>query len=88
MGCVPKSLLIGTMIHMPTVKRQVVCNSNNFRAIALNSIIGKVLDLILFLVAYVHWIILIKDEKSLCRSELQFGFKQGVSTTQCTHVVK
>ena len=30
------------------------------------------------------WIILIKEENSLCSSELQFGFKKGLSTTQCT----
>ncbi len=33
------------------------------------------------------WIILIKEQKSLCTSNLQFGFKEGVSTTQCTYVV-
>ncbi len=32
------------------------------------------------------WIILIKEQNSLCTSDLQFGFKQGVSTTQCTYV--
>ncbi len=65
------------MIPIPKVKMQADFDSNNFRAIALSSKICKVLD----------WIILMKDEKSLCSSELQFGFKQGVSTTQCTHVV-
>ena len=32
------------------------------------------------------WIILLKEEHSLCTSELQFGFKKGLSsyTTQCT----
>jgi hypothetical protein len=33
------------------------------------------------------WIILIKERKALCTSELQFGFKHGVSTTHCTYVV-
>ncbi len=33
------------------------------------------------------WIILIKEQTSLCNSDLQFGFKQGVSTTHCTYVV-
>ncbi len=74
----PKSMLVGTMIPILKVKRQVFCDSYNFRAIALSSISDKVLD----------WIILMKNEKSLYSSELQFGFKQGVSTTQCTHVVK
>ncbi len=77
MGYFPNSMLIDTMIPIPKVKQQVVCKSNNFRAITLSSIIGKVLD----------WIILIKDQNSLCGSDLQFGFKQGVSTTHCTYVV-
>ncbi len=33
------------------------------------------------------WIVLNKEQNSLCTSDLQFGFKQGVSTTQCTYVV-
>ena len=40
----------------------------------MSSIFSKILD----------WIILIKEEYSLCSSELQFGFKKGLSTTQCT----
>ena len=31
------------------------------------------------------WIILLKEHKSLSNSPLQFGFKKGLSTTQCTH---
>ncbi len=65
---------MGSMIPLPKVKCQVVCKSDNFRAIALSSIFGKVLDVI----------ILIKEQKSLCTSNLQFDFKEGVSTTQCT----
>ncbi len=30
---------------------------------------------------------LIKEQNPLCTSDLQFGFKQGVSTTHCTYVV-
>ncbi len=59
------SMLIGTMIPILKIKRQVVVfYSNNFRAIALSSIIGNILD----------WIILMKEEKSLCSSKLQFDF--------------
>ncbi len=70
-------MLIGTMIPIPKVTRQVVCKFDNFRAITVSSIIGNVLD----------WIILIKEQNSFCTSDLQFGFKQGVSTTQCPYVV-
>ena len=31
------------------------------------------------------WISLLKEHKSLSSSPLQFGFKKGLSTTQCTH---
>ena len=30
------------------------------------------------------WIVLLKEEHSLCSYKLQFGFKKGLSTTQCT----
>ena len=42
---------------------------------SLSSIFGKILD----------WVILIKEESALCSSHLQFGFKKGMSTTQCTY---
>ena len=42
--------------------------------LALSSILSKILD----------WIILLKEQHLLCSSELQFGFKIGLSTTQCT----
>ncbi len=76
-GMCRKSMLIGTMIPIPKVERQVMCKSENCRAIALSSIFGKVLD----------WIILVKEQKSFSTSNLQFGFKEGVSTTQCAYVV-
>ncbi len=59
------------MVPIPKNKRQSLCNSDNYRAIALNSIIAKILD----------WIILFKEEQSLSSSYLQFGFKGGTSTT-------
>ncbi len=69
-------MIIGTIMPIPKVKRQVVCNLDNFRMIALSSIFGKIFG----------WIILM-SENNLCSSECQFGIKDGVSTTQCTHVV-
>ncbi len=67
----PESMLLGTMVPIPKNKRQSLCNSDNYRAITLSSIIGKILD----------WIMLIKEEQSLSSSSLQFGFKGGTSTT-------
>ena len=51
-----------------------MCNSGNYRAIALSSTFSKILD----------WVILIKEEMTLCSSDPQFGFKKGTCTTQCT----
>ena len=65
-------MIMGTMIP---IRKQSLCNSSNYRAIALSSIFGKILD----------WVILIKEESALCFSHLQCGFKKGMSTTQCTY---
>ncbi len=53
-------------------------SSDHFRAITLTSIFGKLLD----------FIILIKEENSLCTSDLQFSFKTGSSTRLCTSMVQ
>ena len=74
-GFSPDSMIMGTMIPIPKNRKQSLCNSSNYRAIALSSIFGKILD----------WVILIKEESALCSSHLQFGFKKGMSTTQCTY---
>ena len=69
-------MILGTMIPIPKDKEKSLCNSGNYRAIALSrpSIFSKILD----------WIILIKEEMTLCSSNLWFGFRKGTSTTQCT----
>ncbi len=76
-GISPESMLLGTMVPIPNNKRQSLCNSNNYRAITLSSIIGKILD----------WIILIKEKHSLSSSSLQFNFKCGTSTTPSTFIL-
>ena len=73
-GFSPNSMILGTMIPIPKDKKKSLCSASNYRAIALSSIFSKILDCI----------ILLKEEHSLCSSELQFGFKKGLSTTQCT----
>ena len=45
-GCVPEDLQISTVIPIPKGKNANLTDSNNYRGIALSSIIGKVLDLI------------------------------------------
>ena len=77
-GVSPESMLVGTMIPIPKDRRQLRCTSDNFRAITLSSIVGKLLDLI----------ILSKEQGALLTSQLQFGFKENMSTTQCTYVMQ
>ncbi len=76
-GISPESMLLGTMVPIPKYKSQSLCNSDNYRAIALSSKIGKILD----------WIILIKEEQSLSSSSLQFCFKGGTSTSQSIFIL-
>ena len=57
-GFSPDSMIMGTMIPIPKNRKQSLCNSSNYRAIALSSIVGKILD----------WVILIKEESALCSS--------------------
>ena len=66
-----------TIIPIPK-GRHDVCNSNNYRGIALSSILGKIIDLIL----------LDRLQDKLNTSHLQFGFKSGHSTNICTMILK
>jgi hypothetical protein len=77
-GLTPDGMLSGTMIPIPKGQWANLSSSDNFRAITLSSILCKLLDVI----------ILIKEEHTLCTSYLQFGFKQGSSTSLCTSMVQ
>ena len=76
-GMSPDSMILGTMVPIPKCKFKELDKSENYRSIALSSVIGKTLD----------WVILLKEKNALNSSELQFGFKEGTSTTQCTYVL-
>ena len=76
-GFSPDSLLVGTMVPIQKDKRQLLCTSDNFRAITLGSIVAKLFDVV----------ILSKEQNALATSHLQFGFKQNMSTTHCTYVM-
>jgi len=76
-GSIPKGMLQSTIIPIPKGKNKSLNNSNNYRGIALSSIIGKVFDRIILTN---HWSI-------LSSSDMQFGFKPKHSTTQCTMVI-
>ena len=77
-GCVPENLLLCTVIPIPKSTRKSMYSSNNYRGIALSSVLGKVLDKIIFN----------KSSSVLVTSELQYGFKPDHSTTKCTLFVK
>jgi hypothetical protein len=74
---VPEDMLLATLIPIPKSRRKSLRDSNNYRSIALSSIIGKVLDLI----------IMQKNLYVMQSQYMQFGFKSGHSTTQCTFVM-
>jgi hypothetical protein len=77
-GFVPDEMLKSTLIPIPKDKRKSLNNADNYRSIALGSVICKVYDNI----------ILENEKKCLKSTESQFGFKEGYSTTQCTFVVE
>ena len=74
---VPNEMLIGTIIPLPKNKRKSINDSDNYRGICLSSIFGKILDNIL----------LESNKHILSSSNLQFGFKNNCSTSQCTFVL-
>jgi hypothetical protein len=74
----PESFMLSTVVPIPKNKRKSLCDSGNYRGIALSSVLGKVLD----------WVILIQNEDIFSTSDQQFGFKAAHSTSMCTYVVK
>lgn len=73
-GVCPQSMINGTMVPIVKCKRKPLTCSNNYRAITLGSIINKIFD----------WVVLFRESDALISSDLQFGFKQNISTTHCT----
>ena len=73
-GKAPLSLLVCSLV--PIVKDSLgdLAASDNYRAIAIGSLLLKLLD----------WIILILEGDKLSVDELQFGFQGMTSTTMCT----
>ena len=73
----PSDMLKGVMIPIPKNRKSVVTNSDNFRAICLQSVLCKILDLMMC----------ICEHDKLNTSRLQFGFKDGVSASLAAAVV-
>ena len=76
-GFCPSEFLKSVVIPIPKNKKKSLNNSENYRGIALGSITGKIMDLMI-----------LKSSKNIFKTcDLQFGFKQDHSTMQCTFVV-
>ena len=73
----PTAMLVGTMVPIPK-SRWKQADSNNYRAITISSLFGKILDNL----------ILVKEAANLTTNELQFSFKPGSSTTMCSTMVR
>ena len=77
-GYTPCNMNVGTIIPLVKNRRIGMSNSDNFRGICLQSAMCKLLDSI----------ILKKEENHLKTSELQFGFKTGISTHTAASIVQ
>lgn len=73
-GVAPDDFSLSTIVPIPKNKRINKCDSNNYRAIAISSLLGKILDIIIFEEQYKH----------LATDVLQFGYKRNSSTILCT----
>ena len=77
-GYVPNQFRLSTIIPIIKNKQSSANVSSNYRGIALSSIVAKWIDII----------IIQSHASSLKTSDMQFGFKEKSSTTQCTFVVE
>ena len=77
-GVSPQALLLGTMVPLQKENRKSNRCSDNYRALTLGSIISKLYDAI----------IIQQHSNVFITSDLQFGFKNGLSTTMCTFMVQ
>ena len=76
-GTLPNDFLVSILIPIPKGSRVDVRKTQNYRAIALSSILGKILDNI----------IITSQRNVLKTSDLQFGYKSNCSTIMCSTLV-
>ena len=76
-GFIPIFLLMCSLIFLVKDKLRKISNSDNYRAIAISSLLLKILD----------WVILILFNENLKTCDLQFGFQEESSTTMCSWLV-
>ena len=73
-GHVSSVLMLSTMMPLLKDKMGDVCASNNYRSIAISSLILKIFD----------WVIILLYGDKLNLDPLQFGYQPNVSTNMCT----
>ena len=73
-GYISLVLMLSTLIPLVKDKLGDITSSNNYRSIALRSLILKVFD----------WVVLLLHKDGLNIDELRFGFQQNTSTNMCT----
>ncbi len=76
-GMSPEDLNCGTMIPIPKNRHDKVNESDDFRAICLQSVLCKIMDLL----------IIKRESAQFCTSEMQFGFRDKHSASLATSVV-
>ena len=74
----PSDMLISTIVPIPKNKHKSMNYSDNYRAIALSSVLGKLLESV----------ILYQNKSVFSTSDYQFGFKINHSTTSCSFVAQ
>ena len=77
-GYAAPNLRLSTIILIVKNKKSSINDSDNYRGIALSTILSKLINII----------IIKKKSNHLDTSDLQFGFKQKSSTVQCSFVAK
>ena len=76
-GHCPSPFIQSTIVPIPKNSRKSLNDSANYRGIALNSPVSKLFELV----------ILCRHREVLASSDMQFGYKKGMSTTSCSAVV-
>ena len=73
-GHISPAVLVSTIVPLVKDKLGDVNSSNNYRSIALSSLILKVFD----------WVVVLAYDENLSTDELQFGYQKKTSTNMCT----
>ena len=76
-GYISPCLMISTLIPLIKDKLGDISSSNNYRSIALSSLVLKIFD----------WVFLILYGDDLKTDDLQFGFQERTSSNMCTWMV-